>query len=172
MTDKSNFRILFYHSLFYLLSTFTTNVRGEEKSIVVTNEKEQVIIHVKKAKDYIEAVGKEKAIAEFNKKSGKFSKDSSYIFAVAYDGIYLATINYPHLVGTNQLTLNNPYHVFLVKEEIEKAKSGGGWLTGRLKKNPHTGKHECKQSYILPMPGDYFIGSGYYYPADQEGNCQ
>ncbi len=130
MTVKWNVSIF---SLFYLFSTFATNVLANEKLMAITKEREQVIAHVNNAKDYIETNGKDKAIAEFNKKSGKFSKDSSYIFAIDYSGTCLANINYPHLVGTNQLTLKDPHHVFLVKEEIEKAKSGGGWLKGRLK---------------------------------------
>lgn len=75
------------------------------------------------------------------------------------------------MVGKNQLMLKDSHHVFLVQEEIDKAKSGSGWLKGRLKKKPHTGNQECKESYILPMSGDYFIGSGHYYPADKQGNC-
>ncbi len=139
--------------------------------MAIIQKRESVFFFVNNAKDYIETHEKEKAMAEFNKKSGKFSKDSSYIFAIDYSGTCLANINYPHLVGTNQLMLRDPYHVFLVREEIEKAKSGGGWLAARVKKNPHTGKHECKESYVLPMPGNYFIGSGYYFPADKNGNC-
>lgn len=66
MKAKWNLSI-FSFSFFYLFSTFTTNVHGEEKSITITKEREKVISLVIKAKDYIEANGKEKAIAEFNK---------------------------------------------------------------------------------------------------------
>lgn len=161
-----------YLFLFCLFSTLNTNAYVEEKSNIIIKERKKVIALVRKAKDYIEKNGKEKAIAEFNKKSGEFSKDFSYIFAVDYNGTYLATINYPNLVGINQFSLKDPVRTFLVQEEIEKAKSGGGWIKDRLKKNPQTGKHECKASYIFPMSGDYFIGSGYYYPADKQGNCR
>jgi hypothetical protein len=60
----------------------------------------------------------------------------------------------------------------VVQEEIEKAKSGGGWLkNGRWRKNPQTGLYDCRKSYIQPMLGDYFIGSWYHYPADKPVNC-
>lgn len=162
---------LVYFSLvtFNLLFAFNTIAHAEED---LTRNKEQIIDLVKKARDFINTNGKEKALAEFNKKTGIFSKDQNYIFAVAYNGTFLATINYPNLIGTNQINFKDSSGVFVVQEEIEKAKSGGGWLKDRLKKNPYSGKFECKASYIHPMAGDYFIGSGYYYPADKQGNCR
>lgn len=155
-----------------LILVFNTIVYAEQESSVIAREKEQVEVLVQKAKKYIEIYGKEKAMIEFNKKLGEFSNRSSYIFALDYDSNYLATINYPNLVGVNQFNLKDPHRTFLVEEEIEKARSGGGWIkTARLKKNPDTNKFECKKSYILPMPGDYLIGSGFYYQPDKEGNC-
>lgn len=157
--------------LILLVSSVMLNI-SYGKEIKISSQEQKVIALVKKAKEYIAKNGKEKAIAEFNKKSGKFSNNSSYVFAVDYNGTYLATINYPALIGTNQFNLKDSSGIFLVQEEIEKAKAGGGWIKDRLKKNPQTGKHECKASYILPMAGYYFIGSGYYYPADEKGNCR
>ncbi len=140
-------------------------------NIKETKDEEYVISLVQKANQYISTHGKERALEEFNKKTGIFNKDTYYIFALDYEGIVLANMNNPVWIGTNQLNLQDAEGVYLVKEEIEKAKQGGGWLVGRKKKHPYTGKLECKKSYILPIKGDYFIGSGYYYPADDQGNC-
>ena len=160
-------------TLFYLVLTCSMDVLAEETISLRNNSREKVMLYVKKAQAYIEKHGKEKAMLEFNKKSGEFSEGSSYIFALDYESVYLATINYPDLVGINQFSLNDPVRTSLVQEEIAKAKSGGGWIKqDRLKKNPNTGKHECKASYILPMKGEYLIGSGYYYPPDKQGNCR
>lgn len=151
---------------------FNTIAYAEQESSLNVREREQVEELVQKAKKYVETYGKEHAMIEFNKKIGEFSEKSSYIFALDYDSTYLATINYPNLVGINQFDLKDPHRTFLVQEEIEKAKSGGGWIkTARLKKNPATNKIECKESYILPMPGDYLIGSGFYYSPDKDGKC-
>ncbi|MBS0287548.1 MAG: cache domain-containing protein [Proteobacteria bacterium] len=157
--------------LFCLISTFAFQVHAEPTPTAHSQDGKNVVALVNKAKEYIESHGKVEAMKEFNKKVGLFSKDSSYVFAVAYDGTYLATINYPNLVGVNQFSLKDPHRTFLVKEEINKAKLGGGWLKPRLKKNPHTGKHECKASYVIAMEGDYLIGSGYYYQPDRAGKC-
>jgi len=133
-------------------------------------QQSQVISLLTKAKEYINLHGKENALIEFNNKSGPFNLDSNYVAAVAYDGTFLSSLNYPELVGTNQINFKNKDGFFLVKEEIAKAKSGGGWTPSRLRKNPQNGQLECKELYILPMPGDYFIASGYYYKPDK-GNC-
>ncbi|PJE08278.1 hypothetical protein, partial [Legionella sp.] len=60
--------------------------------------------------------------------------------------------------------------VLVVQEEIEKARTGGGWLKGRYRKNHKTGQYQCRKLYILPINNEYLIGSWYYYrPATK--NC-
>lgn len=63
-------------------------------------------------------------------------------------------------IGSNQFDYKDPSGVFVVQEEIEKAKAGGGWLKGRWRK-----------IYIIPIPGNYFIGSWYYYSPKKQGTC-
>lgn len=61
--------------------------------------------------------------------------------------------------------------MLVVREEIEKAKTGGGWLKGRLRKNLQTGSYQCRKIYILPVSGNYFIGSWYHYSPNKQGIC-
>lgn len=157
--------------IFLLISTFNSSLYAEDNRIKIKKDEEYVISLVQKASKYISMYGREKALEEFNKKSGIFNKDSYYVFALDYEGTVLANMNNPTWIGTNQINLQNSEGVYLVKEEIDKAKQGGGWLIGRKKKHPLTGKLECKKSYIQPIKGDYFIGSGYYYPAEAQGKC-
>jgi len=83
----------------------------------------------------------------------------------------LASPIYPELIDTNQIDFKDPKGRLLVQEEIKKAMSGGGWLKGRWRKNPETGKYLCRKLYIYPMPGHYLIGSWYYYTPAQEEKC-
>ena len=122
-----------------------------------------VITVVKQAEDYIKKHGKAKALQVF-KKSHK------NIFAIEFDGTILVSPIYPETVGTNQLNYKDPAGRLVVQEEINKAKAGGGWLKGRYRKNHQTGEYACRKLYILPMKDHYFIGSWYYYPA-QNGIC-
>lgn len=75
------------------------------------------------------------------------------------------------MIGKNQFNYKDPAGVLVVQEEINKAKSGGGWLKGRLRPNPKTGKYCCRKIYILPAPGHYFIGSWYHYDLNKKGTC-
>jgi signal transduction histidine kinase len=114
---------------------------------------------VKQAQAYIEEHGKEQAILEFNKPTSK-------IFVIDYNGVFLASSIYPDLVGTNQFNFKDPSGVLVVQQEIELAKLGGGWLKGRWRIDPNTQEYGCRKIYVLPMPGDYLIGSWYFQPLD------
>lgn len=148
--------------LFYFFSVFATNVFAEED--LKTIDQEKVIKLIKNTKEYIKANGKEQAISEFR-------KNANSIFVIAYDGRFLVSPIYPELIGTNQINFKDSSGIFVVQEEIEKAKAGGGWLKGRWRKNHETGTYECRKIYILPMADNYLIGSWYYYPSDKKGNC-
>lgn len=128
-------------------------------------EQYNVIELIKQADSYINDHGKEKAILKFREKSNR-------IFAINFNGKVLASPIHPETVGTNQINLKDPSGVFVVQEEIEKAKAGGGWLKGRFRKNPQTDQYACRKLYIHPMPGNYFIGSWYYYPATIKDSCE
>ncbi|WP_409371325.1 cache domain-containing protein [Legionella quinlivanii] len=127
------------------------------------HQEKNVIKNVKKAKAFIRRNGKSKAMAEFKKNSSK-------IFAIELNGTVLASPIHPETVGTNQINYIDPYGVFVVREEIAKAKSGGGWLKGRYRKNHITGHYACRKVYIL-LRQPFFIGSWYYYPANEKNEC-
>jgi metallo-beta-lactamase class B len=76
------------------------------------------------------------------------------------------------LIEFNQkpVIFSNSSNQINFKDETEKAKSGGGWISATLQINPKNSKFECKETYVLPMPGDYFISSSYFYPPSGE-NC-
>ncbi|HAU2013023.1 TPA: hypothetical protein JBJ92_16670, partial [Legionella pneumophila] len=148
-------------SFLYFLSFPEYILAGENSRNANQN---RVIKLVKKAENYVKNNGKEKAILKFRKKSSR-------IFAINFNGTVLASPIHPETVGTNQFNFKDQTGVFAVREEIEKARVGGGWLKGRFRKNPKTDKYACRKLYIHPMPGNYFIGSWYYYPATKKGNC-
>ena len=119
---------------------------------------------IKEAERYIYSHGKKRAMLTFQKKSSR-------IFVINYNGSVLASPLHPEMIGTNQINFKDPSGVYAVKEEIQKAKLGGGWLKGRFRKNPETGKDACRKIYIYPMPDHYLIGSWYHYPVSKEGIC-
>jgi hypothetical protein len=156
----SNYRVIFslttsltVSSMIAFAAENTTN--GEEKNVIYL---------VNQAKAYIQQHGKNRAIEGFK-------KSSSMIYAIDFKGMILASPIHPETVGTNQIHFKDPSGALVVQEEIDKAMAGGGWLKGRYRKNHKTGQHECRKLYILPMKGNYFIGSWYYYAANKIGKC-
>ncbi len=137
----------------------------ETKTDTDKNQQANVIATIDKAENYIKKYGKEKAIAEF-------SKNSDEIFMADYQGNFYLSPLHPELIGHNQFNYRDPYGVLVVQQEINTAKAGGGWLKGRWRKNPKTGKYVCRKVYVRPIPsGNYFIGSWYHYSSDKEGTC-
>lgn len=66
---------------------------------------------------------------------------------------------------------NENSHADVNAQVMTTIKNAGGWLKGLWRKNPETGTYQCRKIYILPIQGNYFIGSWYHYPSDQEGKC-
>lgn len=166
-----NYRIFFkkrlnrsisFLSFIFLFSIFNGNAHAKVNSKNL--DQSRVIAIVKQAENYFQKNGIEKTIVEYR-------KNSHDIVIGDYSGMFFVSPLHPELIGNNQFNYKDPSGVFVVQEEIAKAKSGGGWLKGRWRKNPQTGKYQCRKIYILPIPGNYFFGSWYHYSSDKKGIC-
>jgi len=105
-----------------------------------------------KALAFYKANGKEKAIAAFNDPKGEFVKGDMYVVIQAFDGIVVANGGNPKLVGMNHLELKDAGGNYFVKEQIEAAKKGGGWVTYQWV-NPVTKKVGTKKAWIQRIEG-------------------
>jgi signal transduction histidine kinase len=115
-----------------------------------------------KAMAFYKANGKEKAIAEFNNPKGQFVKGDLYVVVQGFDGVLLANGGNPALVGQNHLELKDPGGKFFVKEEVEIAKKGSGWMTYQWV-NPVTKKVGAKKAWIQRIEGENaFINCGFF----------
>lgn len=129
-----------------------------------TTTQYNTIITVKNVESYIQENGLEKVILHFK-------KNARDIFIADYNGMFFVSPLHPELIGSNQYYYKDSTGAYVVQEEINKAKSGGGWLKGRWRKDPETGTYLCRKIYILPIKGNFFIGSWYHYPSDKQGEC-
>lgn len=150
--------------MFLVIYIFNINSYGQGNVSFQSADPSKVLTRVKWAKSYVKKYGREKAIREFNRTQNE-------IFMGDYQGNFFASPLHPELIGTNQFNYRDSEGKLVVQEEIEKAKTGGGWLKGRWRQNPKTGQYQCRKIYIQPMPGNYFIGSWYHYPADEKDRC-
>lgn len=116
-----------------------------------------------KAVAHIKAVGAEKAYEEFSARDGKWQDRDLYVFAIRFDGFFLAHGANKGLVGKNLIELKDPKGTFYIKEFIEVAKNrGSGWVDYMFA-DPQTKKTLPKSSYIIRVPGsDAFVGVGIY----------
>ena len=122
--------------------------------------KEDVQARVKAAIAFYKANGKEKGIAELNKKDGQFSSGEDYVDIHDMSGVCLAHIQ-PALVGVNRLEQADPNGKFVYKEIIAASKSKpSGWID-YMRKNPVDGQIEKKIAYWEVYDGLIFKAGTY-----------
>ncbi|WP_286237467.1 methyl-accepting chemotaxis protein [Neptuniibacter halophilus] len=89
-------------------------------------------------------------------------KGDGYVFVYKYDGTNLATRPKPDLKGKNLMGLKDSNGVLIVKELIDAAKSGGGYLTYVWIK-PSKNAEVDKLSYAVGLEKwQWMVGTGFY----------
>ncbi|EAR61840.1 methyl-accepting chemotaxis protein [Neptuniibacter caesariensis] len=89
-------------------------------------------------------------------------KGDGYIFVYKYDGTNLATRPKPQLKGKNLMGLKDTNGTLIVKELIDSAKKGGGYLTYVWTK-PSKNADVDKLSYAVGMDKwQWMVGTGFY----------
>jgi methyl-accepting chemotaxis protein len=96
-------------------------------------------------------------------RSISFGKEKDgYIFAYELSGTNVVMGPKPELEGKNLIDLKDPNGVQVIKELIDRAKEGGGYLTYAWSK-PSIGKDAPKLSYAtLLKETNWMVGTGFY----------
>jgi signal transduction histidine kinase len=115
---------------------------------------------VKKAVAYLKENGNDKAFAEFNNPSGKFTKGELYIFVNNAAGAAVAHGGNQKLIGKNMFNLKDSEGKLFIQEIAKVSKQGGGWTEYKWT-NPASKKIETKMTYVEPV-GDLAVGCGFY----------
>lgn len=141
-----------------LLGTLVLSLAGGAHA---TDEKALAKTFVEDAAAFLGTAGKEKGLAELNRKDGKFVKGELYVFAYDLNGTMAAHPVNPKLVGKNLLEVPDVDGKLFRKEIVETAKkSGSGWVDYKYK-NPTDGKIEAKTTYVKKA-GDLVLCCGVY----------
>ncbi|MBN1549055.1 cache domain-containing protein [Candidatus Babeliales bacterium] len=123
--------------------------------------RDSVVDLVKSGVKFFYAWGREKAAAEFSNRGGdlgKFISGEQFLMMCRFDGVVVAHGDNPDMIGQNILELKTPIGRYVIKETIEVAKRGGGWLKYRW-------NGALLYSYVEKVSdqdGDYFISNGFY----------
>lgn len=123
--------------------------------------KDDVTARVKGAIAYYKANGRDKALAELNKKEGQFATGEDYVDVHDLNGVCVAHPVTPALVGVNRLEQADPSGKMVYKEMVAASKAKpSGWIE-YMRKNPVDGKIEKKVAYWELFDGLIFKAGTY-----------
>ena len=117
---------------------------------------------VMNASEYAKEVGMEEAAAEFNDPSGKFVDGTMYIYALYYNGTYIAQPFNQSLIGTNGLSATDTNGMRFVEACRDVAESGGGPVLYTYPNPSDNMTYGEKLGYVYPVDDEWWIGSGIY----------
>lgn len=124
--------------------------------------KDECVAKCKEAAQMVKDKGLDAAVAEINKKDGKFVWKDSYVFLMDMDGKMLAHPVSPALIGKNHLQTPDKAGKMFFQEFVAAAKKGEGWASYMWPK-PGSDTPVKKITYISRVPGkDLFVGAGIY----------
>lgn len=134
---------------------------GMFAGVVYASGKDPAVALVDKTAAFVQAQGKDKALAEISTAKGQFDKGEIYVFVYDTQGVIVAHPKNPKLIGKNLLEVPDPDGKFFRKEIQEVAKTkGSGWVDYKYT-NPEHKKVEQKTTYLKKM-GDLVICCGVY----------
>jgi cytochrome c len=123
--------------------------------------KDEVVAVVKKAVEFYKANGRDKSLAEFNKKDGLFAKGEDYVDVHDLTGTCVAHPISPAKVGVNRMDMPDAAGTFYIKDLVTQAKTKpSGWIE-YVMKNPTDGKLENKLAYWEAYDGLIFKAGTY-----------
>lgn len=127
---------------------------------------------VRDAASFARKAGKVEALREFNDQKGSFCKGEQYIFAYDMKGTVLALPYQQGLVGENRIDIRDVNGVENIRAMVTLASRGGGH-TYYVYPNPSAGfSEQLKISPVVPVDGEWFVGSGVYVPQVGAGFSQ
>lgn len=124
---------------------------------------------VQSASGFVAAEGEQAALAEFQKKDGRYSFGEMYVYAYDRNGTLIAHPYQPELVGTDRSNWTDARGLPFVRLGNATASSGGGFIA-YLYPAPQNGTidekaldlYEPKLGYVAPAGDGIWIGSGVY----------
>jgi len=119
---------------------------------------------VKRATQYFNAWGREKAGPVFSYKMGEFVYGDTSIFMYDFKGNVVADGDNPEYVGQNLLDIRAPNGEFMVKKMIKLAETGGGWMSYPWKNDQIVAYLER----VRDKKGEYLIGAGFFPSSPRE----
>lgn len=148
---------------FLLAAALTLTLTGAATAQDATRRgtADEAVAMVKKAGEYLQKNGKDKAIAAFNDPKGEFIQGDLYVFMFDKNGVALAHGQNAKMVNKNLMELSAG-GVYPIKEflKIGNTPLGKGWVK-YMWPNSISKNLEEKNTYVEKV-GEYVIGVGIY----------
>lgn len=125
--------------------------------------KQQVVAYVDRMLAHIEAVGIERAFADFSNTKGPWIEGELYPFCHSLNGVNVAHGDNPNMVGkAGVLDIRDPDGRYVNRLIFDKVLAEGkGWVEYKWP-HPQTKKIVMKDVYSVLVQGKYICGSGRY----------
>jgi len=148
------------------LFTLTPVMAANPAAVVANNPsgvptRNDVIAKVNKAIEFYRQYGREKTIAELNRRDGAFAKGMDYVDLHDVNGVCIAHPRSPDIVGQNRLDVADVKGKRFIREIIDAAKTHqDGWIS-YMRENPNNGRIEHKIAYWEVHDGLIFKAGTY-----------
>ena len=101
---------------------------------------------------FIKDNGLEKGKAELMSPTSQFKRAGFLVNVSDFNGVLLAHNTYPALAGQNHMELRDSTGKYFIKDGVEIARKGGGWMNF-MWTNPDTKKVQPSKGWIQNVPG-------------------
>ena len=128
--------------------------------------REEMASFLDEARDHLLENGKIEGLKAISDPHGEFVRGELYVFAYDFTGTLLAHPYLPQLVGRNNLDLVDPNGVPMIKNLMEVAERGGGFIYNIYPNPAADNVDELKLVGVLKVDDDLWIGSGIYISAE------
>jgi hypothetical protein len=135
-------------------------IAAESMYAIDSNKQTSLFRDVQTAQQYILNNGREKALKVFSHPGDGFSvSNNSNIFAMSYNGTFLANSASPEKVGTDYLFYTDRHGGSTVREMIILAKQGGGYTYLEQSSTLQPNITTISLVYLEPVDDEWFVGS-------------
>jgi methyl-accepting chemotaxis protein len=110
---------------------------------------------------HAQAIGRDKALAEFSDPHGPWVDRDLFVFAIDKMGNILANGMRPKNIGSNVEAIEGLRGTHHTDRLWDKANAGGGWVRYEIS-HPTTGVLTDKESFALPMDDQTLVACGCY----------
>jgi len=124
--------------------------------------KDEVVTVVRQAIEFYKVHGRRRALAELNRRDGRFARGEDYVDVHDLQGVCRAQPLEPELVGTSRMSDVDAEGRYWIRDLLRAAaKSSAGWIR-YLHTNPVTHKVQDKLSYWQVYDGLIFKAGLYF----------